>query len=224
MTILTEIGEELAATMPDVSQHAIEEHEAQQRENHASGDSSVRNPTLQPVDKNGKAYNPDTHEISPLTGKAIKKRRGGTTAKKSVIGGSTNASSKQSVADSSPSVDDGVAKARATGQFAAAATVAVCVGIFGDEFQPIKNSEKDEFAYLENAYANYFLATGKTDLPPSMALIVAIGMYAAPRLTQPKTKTKLGGFKDWAASKFLAWRGKKALKNAEKQADKASAE
>lgn len=227
---LISIAAELAESMPEESQFAIDEHENQQRENRAIQESeaaSVRQPTQGTPSGGGLAtsptgvqYNPATHEVSPKTGKVIKKRRGGG-ASKSVV----NASSSSSSATTSQSngtttaQNDLVVQARATGQFAAAATVTVCVGIFGNEFQPVKNAEKDEYAYLEKAYSDYFIATGKTDLPPGIVLCIALGSYIAPRFTMPKTQSKLGAFKDWAAGKFLTWRGKKVMKDAAKAAN-----
>lgn len=211
--VLGHITDDLISDMPQVSDNAIAEHEEQERKFNANDETPAANASpvsgSAPTDKNGKAYDPNTHEISPLTGKAIKKRRGGksgSTSSSVVVNSQTSKSSQIST------VDKSVVEARATGKFAASAMIGLCVGVFGDEFNPQKTDTYDERGYLENAFGDYFVATGRTDLPPSMALVVAIGVYVAPRFTQPKTQTKLGAIKDWAISKYFGWRAKKDLK------------
>jgi hypothetical protein len=55
---------------------------------------------------------------------------------------------------------------------------------------------------LESAFGDYFEATGKTDIPPGMALTVAIGGYMLPRFTMPKTRSRMGKVKDWFVKKL----------------------
>ncbi len=208
---LESIADSLTETMPEVSDHAIAEHEAQERNFGANSDAPLA--TAQTARApSGVEYNPNTHEVSPKTGKVIKKRRGG-----------ANSASKVAVSSASPagtaSSQNDEGQARATGKFAAAALIGICSGVFGDEFQPEKTAQFDERAYLESAFGDYFVATGRTDLPPSMALIVAIGAYTIPRFTKPKTKSKLSAFKDWAVSKYFGWRGKKTMADANRAAN-----
>ncbi len=229
--ILLNISDTLVESMPDVSEHAITEHEAQQALNNRANDDAViptaHKPANAPVDKSkwpvdkfDNRYNPETHTVSPLTGKVIKKRRGGgnktANAQSSVVTPKGNSTSAADTANA-----ELVANATATGQFAAAATVSICVGIFGDEFHPRKAADAgyDEMEYLQGAFAAYFLATGKTDIPPGMALAIALCSYGLPRVTMPKTRSRLSAIKDWFGSKFLAWRGKKTLRSADKQAE-----
>ncbi len=205
----------LIDTLPEVSDHAIAEHEAAQERNSGANDAqpsapqTSANPKGLPTDKNGKPYDPTTHEISPKTGKAIKKRSG---VKSSVV--TPQKSAGVDVLQNAQKVDD-LQKAHMNGRFAAGATFAALQGIFGEEFAPRKDAALgDEFEYLTGAYGDYFAASGMTDIPPGWALVIAIGSIAAPRLAMPKTKSRLSRVKDWVISKVFAWKARRTVKAA----------
>lgn len=84
----------------------------------------------------------------------------------------------------------------AAGAAATAATIAVGVTAFGDEWVP----RPGEGENLQAAFAAYFRAKGVADVPPGLALCIALLGYAGPRFTQPKTLTRLQKFKLWLAS------------------------
>lgn len=52
----------------------------------------------------------------------------------------------------------------------------------------------EEQATLESAYLAYFESLGIRDLPPGAALVAAVGIYALPRLIQPKARENLKAF------------------------------
>lgn len=212
---LDDIAGILLDTMPEVSEHAIAEHDAAQGRNFDASSAApvapqtASNPQGLPVDKNGKPYDPSTHEISPKTGKAIKKRSG---VKSSVVNPAQNTAAANSAI--SQKVDE-LQKAHMNGRFAAGATFAALQGIFGEEFAPRKDAALgDEFEYLTGAYGDYFAASGMTDIPPGWALVIAIGSIAAPRFAMPKTKSRLTRLKDWAISKVFAWKARRVVKTA----------
>jgi len=102
----------------------------------------------------------------------------------------------------SAQVDKGhaqIVQARATGVASANMLISLGRAIGGEEWKPIKNTEYkiDEKLNLENAFADYFEATGKTDIPPGMALTIAVGAYALPRFTMPATQKRAGKVKQW---------------------------
>ena len=212
---LESIVSELTGTMPEVSEHAISEALTQEGKKHASETTA---PTEQPgppvgdslaTAPSGEQYNPKTHKVSEKTGKIIKKGSGSSGSKSKI---STSAQTP------APAQVDQTVSARATGKVAAALLINLGVGVFGDEFIPEKSDQVDERAYLENAFGEYFIATGRTDLPPGWALAIAVGTYTLPRFTRPKTRSKLAALRDWAVGKFFAWRSKKAMKEAVKNA------
>ena len=223
MNVLNDIAGELLESMPEVSQHAIDEHDAAQQRNldanmlgseqtNSTTPASASNPNGWPLDGRGNAYNPETHEVSASTGKAIKKRRG---TKSSVGAPDKNTNQPQAQA-----VTTNEQKAAANGMMAALATFAALQGIFGEEFKPRADSDLgDEFQYLSGAYGNYFLAKGFSDIPAGWALAIAVGSIAAPRFAMPKTKSKLQRLKDFCIGKFFTWRAKKTVKRAENVKD-----
>lgn len=84
----------------------------------------------------------------------------------------------------------------AAGAAATAALIAVGVTAFGDEWIPRKGEPEN----LQGAFAAYFRAKGVADVPPGLALAIAVLGYAGPRFTQPETLTRLQKFKLWLAS------------------------
>lgn len=104
-----------------------------------------------------------------------------------------------------------VAHARATGTAAASALITAGVVLGGDEWQPRVDSKEgvNEHESLSFAFGDYFEAKGVTDIPPGVALTIAIVGYAAPRFVMPKTQSRVTRFKLWAATK---WNNRKAKK------------
>ena len=198
-TSLDQIANSLADDMPDVQQHVID-HEQEKQDR-------VKNQWADLEDVDGNPFDPNIHKtnksgeptLSPK-GKLIKKpgRKPGQN-KKSVIGG-INTPEQPKV---SPEEQVRLT-ARASGTMAANLLITFGVVVGGDEWQPkkIESTGTDEKSMLEMAFADYFEATGKTDIPPGLALTAAIGGYMLPRFAMPKTKTRLQKFRDWIVKKW----------------------
>ncbi|AUR98301.1 hypothetical protein NVP1249A_07 [Vibrio phage 1.249.A._10N.261.55.B9] len=196
---LDNIANTLADSMPEVQEHAIEQEKAKtdaEREKWAD---------LEDVD--GNTFDPAIHKTNKdaeptlsRTGKLIKKpgRKGG--------GGSSSGPSVIGVKQEAKPDPEQAARiqARASGKMAANLLMTLGIVAGGEEWQPIKDPTTgiDEKQMLESAFADYFEATGKTDIPPGMALTVAIGGYALPRFTMPKTRSRMQKVKDWVVRKI----------------------
>ena len=109
-------------------------------------------------------------------------------------------------------------QARMTGDAAASALITLGVVVGGDEWNPITDAETgiDEKANLSHAFGDYFEAKEMTDIPPGVALTIAISAYVIPRFTMPKTKTRVQRFKEWIATKIAQ---RKMRKNSGPQSD-----
>lgn len=85
-----------------------------------------------------------------------------------------------------------------------AATLYIQSGVllFGHEWLP--NPEKMEREQLVAAFEAYFEAKGVIDIPPGVALAIALFGYAAPRLYMPETQTRLQRATMWLKLK-LGW-------------------
>lgn len=205
------IANELSETMPEVQDHAIEQEILSENEKLAQyshlvdTDGNSFDPTIH---KTNKAGEPTLSTKGKLVKKPGRKPNAGTAGlprTSSVVGGAQNA----------PSNSDAHARmqARASGTMAANLVLQIGIVTGGDEWNPRIDEESglNEKLMLENAFADYFEATGKTDIPPGMALTVAIGAYALPRFTMPKTQSRLDklkkGIKQWWINRKLKKHG-----------------
>lgn len=210
---LEAIASDLSSTMPDVQDHAIEQDRINEEEKVAQY-SHLK-------DKNGMGFDPTIHKTNKageptLSTKGLLILRPGRkpgnsdpSLQKSVVGGvSPNT-------QPSPQAEARL-QARASGTMAANLVIQLGIVAGGSEWQPRVHQESglDEKVMLENAFADYFEATGKTDIPPGMALTVAIGAYSLPRLTMPQTQTRMQkakkGIKQWWINRKLKKHGFKA--------------
>jgi hypothetical protein len=90
--------------------------------------------------------------------------------------------------------------------------IALCVGVGGEDFVPRKDKATglDEKAMLEAVFGDYFVATGKTDLPPGWALVAGMAMYVVPRFGMQKTQTRVQKVKAWLVVKYVNWKARRA--------------
>lgn len=193
------LADELADTMPEPSPHAI----AAEKEK----ESAKRAAWADYRDAAGNPFDPDLHvtdsEGAPVltkTGK-LRRRPGRKSADSKKPGGRVGGLSVPD--DSARRLRE---QARANGIAAAQATFTLGVAIGGTEWAPMRDDERgiDERAYMESAYAEYFEAKGLQDIPPGVALTIALTSYAAQRFTMPKTQTRMQRAKEWIAKKIAA--------------------
>lgn len=194
------IAGDLLSEQPDASPHAIAQAEA-------DAQAQADNPT----DGNGDTFNPAIHAQN--ADGSPRKTVGGNWAKKRGNKGKGGAPALKlpGGAVSAPAPDNKEIAARASGVAAANLLIVLGMGIGGDEWQPrvLKEHGIDEKAMLEQAWGDYFVATGTTDIPPGWALVAACGMYALPRFSMPATKSRVKGVGAWFKKKYASWRLRK---------------
>lgn len=209
---LDTIAEQLSADMPDVQEHAIEQEKLNEDERLAQY-SHLK-------DRDGNSFDPSIHRTNKhgeptlsTKGALVKKsgrKAGRAGSAKSHVGGTAGTSA---ATDKDAQLR---MQARASGTMAANLILQIGIVTGGDEWHPRRDEETglDEKLMLENSFADYFEATGKTDIPPAMALTVAIGAYALPRFTMPKTRSRLSkaknALKKWWINRKLKKHGLKA--------------
>jgi hypothetical protein len=76
------------------------------------------------------------------------------------------------------------------GIVAAEMTFLIANVVFGEAGSPTDDERKN----ISNAYSVYFEAKGIKDLPPGWMLATVLTAYAAPRVSQPETKSRLKRF------------------------------
>lgn len=178
-------AEQILGTMPEVQQHAIDQHETQTREAAANVEK----------DSDGVPFDATIHTGTKLKSGQWRKRK--------VAGnpGSTVAAprGKKNAAASTPEADasaaEKIASANAAGAMAAASVFMLGRAFGGKEWEP----SPQEVEMQAQAWGAYFLAKDITDFPPGMALCIAIGAYAGPRFQMPETKKKMGKVRNWIA-------------------------
>ena len=195
---LSDIASHFATSMPQVQDHAIQK----------ANDDAVALANG-PTDRAGARFDPAIHAAGP-DGKGILTVRGTWSVKrgrKASTGNVANAQPSSTLAtpnkpvDAKKAADD--AASRNAGIAAAGMFIVAMRAVGGEEFTPVVDEKTghNEPAMLQGAFADYFAATGKKDIPPGAALSFAILAYIAPRLFMPQTKARLSTFK----SKIVQW-------------------
>lgn len=204
------IAADLAGSMPDVQQHAVDRATAQTAEIQRERDNA-------PTDAKGTKFDPALHAVD-ATG-APKKTATGEWAKKRGRKAGAQVSStmpqKPGAATIAPAgvSPDQSALARAAGVQAAELVFMVGMVAGGQEWAPRVDEKTglDERGMMQKAVGDYFVATGKTDIPPGVALTLALVAYAAPRFTMPQTQSRVSRARDWLASKWLGFRARRQI-------------
>jgi len=85
--------------------------------------------------------------------------------------------------------DQEAADRKATAAFFTLMFISGSVGLFGEEWLPTKGMNEQEM--LINKCDDWLKSMGISDLPPGLALVAAVGAYAAPRVFKPNTQTRM---------------------------------
>lgn len=170
-------------------------------------------------DSNGESFNAAIH-VTGADGKGKKNAKGAWEKKrgrkagsapngtKTATGAGSRVGSPAAPASTGPSKEQ---LARQSGVGAANLFFVAAIIIGGEEWQPMADAKTglNEKEMMEGVFGDYFVATGKTDLPPGWALLAGMGMYAAKRFTMPKTQTRFSRVKSWIGGKIGAWKMRK---------------
>lgn len=211
----------LIEAIPEVTESAISAHNDEQ--------AAITESAAGLVDKNGNSFDPSIHQVDKdgapkesSTGKLMLKRgrkAGSTSAVKSKVGNAAT----QPMQDSGQTGlnENQLQQAAVTGKVSAHMLINVSMMIGGKDFAPVvdKNTGIDEKLALESAFTDYYIATGKVDMPPNVALLLTIGMYALPRFAMPTVQTNL---KAKGGKIYTWWQNRKLKKQIKKQNKEAS--
>lgn len=187
------VGDEILNKMPDVQEHAVAAHEAKTAEEEANVER----------DSAGVAFDAAIHTGTKLKDGTWRKRKNPGTPGSVVAAPRARTSGATKAA---PAVDPN-AEAIATGTVIATLFLGACQSIGGEEWEPSQH-ERD---FQTSAWQAYCVAKGMKELSPGLALSVAIGSYAMPRFTKPKTAARVGRMKTWIALRVARWKLRKEL-------------
>lgn len=188
-------AEEISSHMPEPSEHAL----SQMEESKESEQSAAPQESAPKVDDFGTVFDPEKHTGSKLKNGAWRERKKSTVA--------APRGKKKDAAPATPAADPN-AEAMATGQVIATLFLGACQSVGGEEWEPTQQ-ERD---FQTAAWQAYCVSKSIKELSPGMALFVALGSYAAPRLTKPKTAAKLGAVKTWFALRIARMKIRRELK------------
>lgn len=188
---------EILGAMPDVQQHAIDQHETATAEAAANVEK----------DADGVPFDAKIHTGSKLKSGKWRLRKAAQSPGSTVATprGKKNAATTET-ADASAA--EKLASANAAGAMAAASVFMLGRAFGGKEWEPTPQEVEMQSA----AWGAYFLAKDVTDFPPGVALTIAIGAYAAPRFQMPETKKKMGRFRNWIALRIARSKLRKEFK------------
>jgi hypothetical protein len=76
--------------------------------------------------------------------------------------------------------------------------------VFGDEWRPVVSKEQgiDEPQSMVDAWAQYYMIKGITNMSPLWAVAIVCASYALPRVTLPKTQSRFARFRGWLKMKL----------------------
>lgn len=209
---LDAIAGTLISEEPDVQPHAIAQAEAETAANVGK-------------DAKGNLFDKAIHAVN--ADGSPRKTQGGAYALKRGKKGANAATGANSSPGVKPANSNGIVvpgttsamsakeqSSRAGGAGTANLLLAAAIGLGGDEWQPRKDEKTglDEKLMLETAFGDYFAAKGFEDLPPGLALLAAVAMYAAPRFAMPKTQTRVQKVRGWLGAKIGRWKANRAAK------------
>lgn len=199
MDVMDNIIAEVISTMPKPSPIADEKNEQPSNapgnvSNNAAhtGDSAGGGSAPFLRDTAGNIFDPSIHDANP-DGTPKLKANGRFAKKRGRKPGSPgNATSPD------PTASRRQASLQA-GRATAEAIFALGQAIGGDEWRPIIAVEQgiNEPQQMIEAWASYYQATGKTDVPPWVIVAIACGAYALPRTRLPKTQSRIKSFWGW---------------------------
>lgn len=181
----------------------------------ADSDEAVN--SFRPTDKDGVTFDPEQHatdaEGRPKTRKDGRwaKKRG---RKKGDQTGSTLGTGGVGKKQSARTAE---ANHVMTGKALASMTITMGRAVSSD-FEPVYDPAAgvDERLMLEQAFAEYAESRDMQDIPPGIALSMALMVYITPRLAMTHTQTRMQRFSNWAGSKWLAWKNRRAKKAGKK--------
>lgn len=194
-------ADEILNAMPEVQQHAIDQHETNSDGGSFGAESSTE------TDSDGVKFNPEIHTGSKLRSGKWRTRR----VSKSFVG-KPGVSSATSQPTETSAGESGEAKARAAGAVVANMIIGgFCA--FSQDFAP-REKPYNERDFLVSAWGDYFVATGVQEISPGWGVAIAMGSYILPRFTMEDTKKKAGAVRTWFALRIAKFKLKRSLKRA----------
>lgn len=144
-------------------------------------------------DSRGTPYDPMLHVTSDAAGGYVTAR--GTWRKRSKLASADSISADIDALDAPPSLDSATSAATPAVDFASMADAwterffTTCTVLLGDDWEPSAAQRRD----VRGSTERWMRASNwSVDLPPGWALVMAVGMYALPRVALQSTRDRVG--------------------------------
>jgi len=183
--VITETGGGLADVLENKNE-VVPEAVEKARESAAA-------PKEELTDDEGNKFNPEIH-LADAGGKPIINSRGYITKKRGRKKGCTP-NQKLHLPDGKAATlaqeaEQATVKRQQAAYISGVGFINIGVLIFGEEWLPEK-APVDETGMIVQAFDDYYKVKGVADIPPGIALVIALGGYGIKRFAKPVTKTKL---------------------------------
>ena len=198
------IAEEIIGNEPRVREEVVAELQAKETANLPPDQSNTDTATSSGTANEFKfsessapeTFNPSIHETDE-NGRPVFNAKGGYRKKRGRKPGFSPSSSSskntgkagqnESVSASNGTGTDSMPDYSATGKILAGLFFGVTTSMIGPEWEPSVSENEN----ITNATVRYCEAMEISDIPPGIALLLCVGMYAAPRFQHPNTRAKL---------------------------------
>jgi hypothetical protein len=222
---LDKLGDELTNEIPEPQQHAIDQAISDASKN---PDIPGAAPGSVELDALGIPWNAAEHATG-ADGKGVRtakgtwrKRRGLKGSPSHLNTGAANANSPADKEAEQAAINAQTAEKqnRMAGAMAGTMLVRISAAVGGQEFLPRTITVPggltyNEEQFLQQAFGDYFVAKGISDIPPGLVLCSALMMYYMPRFQSPEVRQRGGRVAGWFKDKFtrayiwFKYRGKK---------------
>lgn len=160
-------------------------------------------------DKHGFKFDPEVHKVNrdgtpKVTGDGLLWRKPGKRPAKSksvIFRGGPDQGTGTDESGHQPQPGTESAHYQAAGAVMAETIFSIGQMFMGREWAPVQTEGMDERAAMADAWAQYFRAKGIHDIPPGVAVSIAMASYALPRLALESTRTKMGRMRSWWANR-----------------------
>ncbi len=195
----------IVSEIPEPQQHAIDEATRAAAADPESPTASVETDVL------GIPWSPSEHATG-ADGKGVRTAKGTWRKRRGLKGTASHVATDAAgrvPAESEEEVNRRTSEqqSRMAGAMAGTFVIRVSTAIGGDHFAsqphavPGTNITWHDEPMLQQAFGDYFVATGRTDMPPVAALIGALMLYYLPRFQQPEVRARAGGMVHWCKEK-----------------------
>jgi hypothetical protein len=198
---LDDTARELVSEIPEPQQHAIDQARTEQALDPAQPPPTVETDVL------GVPWNPAEHATGQ-DGKGVRTAKGSWRKRRGLKGSQSHVATDAAGRVPEPSQEEinkrsAEHQSRMAGAVVGTLVIRISTAVGGDHFSsrthsvPNTDIKWTDQGMLQEAFGDFFVAKGVTDVPPGVALTGALMMYYLPRFQEPAVRERAGGIIHW---------------------------